>query len=220
MIKSALFDYNGTLYDDFKYHVITWKETLDELSNGKINFDYFFSRFAGAMDRYVIKDAFDMINVKADAEEIEKWAQIKEKKYRDYLINNHIDNSLPKGVEKLLDYIKAKGLPMNICTSSIKENVEFYFEFLKLDRWFDIKKVAYDNGIHKNKKTMYEECAKNSNVDMKDALVFEDSPTSIKEAIAAGARNIIALKRPDSIMLPEIKQIINDFSEVDYSIFD
>ena len=67
---------------------------------------------------------------------------------------------------------------------------------------------------------MYLECAKRLDIDIQDALIFEDSPKSIREAIATGCENIIIIKRNDSPSYPEIKQVIDDYTKLDYKIFE
>ena len=49
--------------------------------------------------------------------------------------------------------------------------------------------------------------------------MIEDSPNSINQAIKAGCKNIIAIKKEDTPDYPEIKQVIKDFTEIDYSLF-
>lgn len=65
---------------------------------------------------------------------------------------------------------------------------EFYFDLLKLDRWFDRNKTIYDDGRFSNKEEMYAECFKINAIDPQDTLVFEDSLGSIKAAIKAGCK--------------------------------
>lgn len=67
---------------------------------------------------------------------------------------------------------------------------------------------------------MYRSAAERIGADIQDCLVFEDSPKSIKEAIEAGCRNIIAIKRKDTPDFKEIVQTIRDFTEFDRNLLE
>lgn len=219
MIKAAFFDFNGTLYFDQDINKITWHETIDALSNKSIDFEPFYDKYKSVMDYIVIQDAFKLINKQYTKEEIDYWVNYKEDRYRQYGID-HNRTILPNGAEKLLNYLKDNNIPMILCTSSIIENVEYYYKYFNLNKWFNFNQTVYDTGEYSSKAQMYQECAKRLNVNIEDGIVFEDSPTSIKQAIEGGATKVIAIKRKDTPTLPQIKQIIRDYTELDYSIFD
>ena len=96
----------------------------------------------------------------------------------------------------------------------------FYFKYFDLKKWFDFNQTVYDTGEYVSKKEMYLECAKRLKIKIEDGVVFEDSPKSIKKAIEAGAKKVVAIKRNDTPTLKEIKQVIKDYIELDFSIFD
>ena len=105
-----------------------------------------------------------------------------------------------------------------MCTASIRENRDFYFAFLHLNRWFDIDKVVYDDGSYKDKGEMYLEGARRLGVQLSDCLVIDDSPGSILKAVEAGCENLVIIQKKDSPKLPQIRQKITDFDELDYSL--
>lgn len=219
MIKAVFFDFNGTLYFDQDINKITWNQTIDALSKNKIDFEPFYNKYKSVMDYIVIEDAFKLINKPYTKEEVEYWVNYKENRYRQYGID-HNRTVLPPGAEKLLDFLKKKDIPAILCTSSIIENVEYYYKYFNLSKWFNFEQTVYDTGEYNSKAQMYIECAKRLNVSIKDGIVFEDSPTSIRQAIDGGVNKVVAIKRNDTPDLKEIIQVINDFTELDYSIFD
>lgn len=219
MIKAAFFDFNGTLYFDQDINRITWKQTIDAISNNSIDFDSFFANYKAVMDYIVIEDAHKLINKSYTKQDIDYWVNYKEERYRQYGID-HNRTVLPPGAKDVLDYLKSKNIPVILCTSSIIENVDFYYDYFNLSNWFNKDQTVYDTGEYNSKAQMYKECARRLNVNIEDGVVFEDSSKSIKEAIEAGAKKVVAIKKDDTPSLPEIKQVIKDFSELDYSIFD
>lgn len=219
MVKGVFFDFNGTLYFDQDINKITWKQTIDKLSDNKINFEPFYKKYKSIMDFIVVEDAFKLINKKYSKEDVDYFVNYKENAYRQYGID-HGRTKLPAGAEKVLDYLKEKNIPVILCTSSIIENVEYYYKYFDLEKWFVFDQTVYDTGEYTSKSKMYQECAKRLNIKIEDGVVFEDSPKSIQEAIEAGAKKVVAIKRDDTPPLQEIKQVINDFTELDFSIFD
>ena len=218
-MKAVLFDFNGTLFFDADINYIAWKQTIDELSNSTIDFDEIYKEYKSVRNFLFIEKVFEMLGLPRDEEKIMYWAKRKETKYYHNYCKEHNRNKLAPGAEELLKYLKNNNIPINLCTASLKENVDFYFTYLGLDKWFDINLIAYDDGSFHDKTEMYRECAKRINVELEDCLVFEDSAKSIKEAIKAGCKSIVAIKKEDTPSLPEIRQVINDFTELDYSIF-
>lgn len=219
MVKAVFFDFNGTLYFDQDINKITWKQTIDALSGNQIDFEPFFAEFKAVMDYIVIEDAFKRINKPYTKKDIDYWVDYKENRYRQYGID-HNRTVLPPGAKEVLDYLKEYKIPVILCTSSITENVDFYYKYFNLDNWFNRDQTVYDTGEYNSKAQMYQECAKILGVKLSDGVVFEDSSKSIKEAIEGGATKVVAIKRNDTPILPEIKQVINDYTELDYSIFD
>lgn len=219
MVKGVFFDFNGTLYFDQDINRITWKETIDAISNNSIDFDSFFANYKAVMDYIVIEDAHKLINKPYTKQEIDYWVNYKEDRYRQYGID-HNRTVLPPGAKEVLDYLKSKNIPVILCTSSIIENVDFYYEYFNLSNWFNKDQTVYDTGEYNSKAQMYQECAKRLNISVEEGIVFEDSSKSIMQAIEAGAKKIVAIKKDDTPTVPEIKQVIKDFTELDYSIFD
>lgn len=219
MIKGIIFDYNGTIVDDDKQNIVAWTQIINELSNNSIDFNALLEENRGLMDRFMVSSAYKKINVKESKKENDYWVQKKEALYRQ-LSKKDPNYVIPDSLSNLLYYIKERNIPINMCTASIIENIDFYFEFLGLGTWFDKNKVVYDNGIFENKTEMYKEAAKVMNLDIKDCLVFEDSSISIDLAIKAGCKNIISVKNHDVSNLPEVIQVIDDFSQVDKSLFE
>lgn len=219
MVKGVFFDFNGTLYFDQDINRITWKETIDAISNNSIDFDSFFANYKAVMDYIVIEDAHKLINKPYTKQEIDYWVNYKEDRYRQYGID-HNRTVLPPGAKEVLDYLKSKNIPVILCTSSIIENVDFYYEYFNLSNWFNKDQTVYDTGEYNSKAQMYQECAKRLNINIEEGIVFEDSSKSIMQAIEAGAKKIVAIKKDDTPTVPEIKQVIKDFTELDYSIFD
>ena len=219
-IKAVLFDYNGTLFFDSDINEIAWRNTINELTNNSIDFDEIYKEYKSVRNVIFVSKVFEMMNYPIDQEKILYWAKRKETKYYHEYCRAHNRKSLSPGAEELLNYLIEKNIPINLCTASLIENVDFYFDYVGIGKWFNKNKIAYDDGSFKNKVDMYKACAERISIPIDQCLVIEDSAKSINEAIEAGCKNIIAIRKDDTPTHKEIIQIVDDLSEIDYSIFD
>ncbi|MBQ6559900.1 MAG: GNAT family N-acetyltransferase [Erysipelotrichaceae bacterium] len=219
-IEAVLFDFNGTLFFDSDINRIAWKDTLEELSGGKLDFATFYMQCVGTRNQPLVEKAFEELGIPVDEEQVMYWAKRKETRYYQEYCRKYERNQLAPGAIDFISYLKEKGIPYTMCTASLIENVEFYFSHLGLDKWFDINKVIYDDGIHINKKEMYLDGAAILEKPIRSCLVIDDSLQSIQGAIDAGCRQIIAIRNESTPDLPEIIQTVDDFSEIDLSVFD
>ena len=86
-------------------------------------------------------------------------------------------------------------IPHTIATASGKENMDFFFEHLYLDRWFARAQIIYDDGSRPGKPApeTYLQAAMNLRLKPADCVVVEDSLSGIQSAQTAGIGYIIAL---------------------------
>ena len=219
-MKAVLFDFNGTLFFDSDINAIAWRQTIAELTGDRIDFDQIYPEYKSVRNEIFVEKVFEMMGHPADPKEILYWARRKETKYYHSYCRQHHRNRLAPGAEELLDFLKEKKIPFNLCTASLKENVDFYFSYIGLNRWFDREIVAYDDGTFQNKVEMYQAAAERIGYEIGECLVFEDSPRSINEAIEAGCRSIVAIQREEIPQRKQILQVIRDFTEFDRKILE
>lgn len=220
MIKAVLFDFNGTLFQDAAINKKIWKKILNELTNNKIDFESFYSEFSNTHNHLIINEIRKryLNNKEID---VDYWSNKKEDTYKNYCLQHNLKQMTP-GAEEFLNYLKENNIKIGLCTSSIIGNVNFYYKNLNLYRWFTMEHTIYDTGEYDSKSKMYLDCAKSFEENIKDCLIIEDSPRAIFQAIKAGCKKIIAIKNEETKNLEyeEIKQTINNFNELDYSILD
>ena len=219
-IKAVLFDYNGTLFPDDDINAEAWKATIEELSGGRIDAAAFYDEFIGVRNYPFVEEVFRQLNLPLEEEKIMYWALRKETQYYQKICRASGRYGMLPGAEELLNRLKEERIPINMCTASLAVNVDFYFDYLKMERWFDRDRVVYDDGISYDKKDMYLEGARRMGVDIADCLVFDDSPASIRKAAEAGCENIVIIRKDNNPNLPQIRQRIRDFNEFDYRLLE
>ena len=198
---------------------MAWKQIINEIAGDKVNSEEYYKTGKQFMNYQIITQIYKMIHEPVDNNKVQYYAKQKEVIYQKLCIDLY-RNKMIDGAEKVLNYLKENNIPVVLCTSSIKSNVDFYYKNLNLERWFNKNQTVYDTGEYSGKVDMYLECAKRVNADIKKCVIFEDSPKSIKEAIQTGCPNIVIIKRDNSPTHPNIKQVIKDYNELDYSIFE
>ena len=211
----VIFDFNGVLLWDDEWHIQAWKEVGHELLGREIT-EQEFKEFWGRPNAGVFEYLFQ-ITPKAD--ELKNLITLKEQKYRDIAIKQK-DFMLSPGCETLLDKLRDQRIPFTMATSSEIVNVTFFFESLKLDRWFDMKKIVYDDGSMKGKPNpdVYLLAAQRIGLPPDTCMVVEDAKSGLIAAASAGIGKIIALvhDRNDTEKgsMPGVKKVIRSLEEV------
>ena len=220
MIETVIFDFNGTLYFDKDLNEQSWKIIYKEIIGNEDNFNNELETILSKKDDTNIKELFDRVGKAVDKETIDKYALKKETLYQE-LAKKQNRNELADGAYELLEYLNENKIKMILASASIKYNIDFYLNYCGLNKWFDYSRIAYDDGINKNKKEIYLKAIELSNTNIENILAFDDSSGSINSGIKAGIKKVIRInphgyKKVDShYILDEL----TDFKNLDYSIF-
>lgn len=220
--KGIIFDFNGTLFWDSEKHLEAWREYSRILRGTPFSDDemrqYMFGRTNEDIIAYCIGE-------KPTKEMVKKYQDEKESIYRDMCRNDMENFKLAKGAEDFLDFIVENEIPHTIATMSEKNNVDFFIEGFHLEKWFDIDKIVYDNGMIPGKPApdIYLIAANNIGVRPEDCIVIEDAVSGIESARRAGIGKIIAIESMDTreiySKIPAVTGIIADFDEFDRDLF-
>ena len=212
-MRAVLLDFNGTMFFDSSLHTEAWSKIYQDL----------YPEDTKSLESAVVCGPNNDAILKGMApwltpEERTVWSEKKEALYRRACKTKPEILHLVKGTEEFLDYLREHGIPFALASASIMSNVDFYFETFGLDRWFQKDQVVYDDGTYPDKGAMHLEAARRLNVDIRDCLLIEDSPSSIALAKQNGAGCIVAVgsSAPVSRLLDMgADRYIRDFSEFD-----
>lgn len=208
-MKAVLFDFNGTLFLDSFIHEEVWIQFFKEKLNYDMSKEEFYDRILGRDNNAIIRDMFQI----EDLSEIHRLSEEKEVMYRKRC--NSLEISLVKGAEEYFGTLKDKKIPFTIATGANQSNVDFYFEVFHLDKWFDYSKVVYDDGYFPGKPDPYgyiQACEK-IQVNPKDCIVIEDSPSGIEAAKRLGAKEIYVISEEEKI-IEGVNGVVKDFYEL------
>ncbi|MBQ9245590.1 HAD family phosphatase [bacterium] len=222
-MQGIIFDFNGTLFFDSQLHYDAWRIYSKKLRGFEFSDDEMRTKMFGRTNADIIEYA---LGRKPEPELVEKLAKEKEAMYREQCKKNPNMLVLSPGAETFLDFLKQNNIPRTIATMSEWDNVEFYINEFKLERWFDLDKIVYSNGKIPGKPApdIYQIAAKNINLSPSNCVVVEDALSGINAANAAGIGMIIAIASIESDNLykniPCVKQVIHNFDEINRVLFD
>jgi len=216
MFKGAVFDFNGTLFWDTHLHNEAWDIFL-------LRHEIYLSDeeklkvLHGKNNELIIEELFGNKLTPGEAREL--YLE-KENIYQKMCIDRNMD--LAPGVISLLDFLKTLRFPMTIATASGIENVEFYFEYLDLEKWFRRVSVSYNDGATKSKPDpeIFIKAINKLGISPEKTVIFEDSVAGIKAAESSGAGKVIIVSSTafDYSSFPH--EVITDFDHVDRRIFN
>ncbi|MDD4369461.1 MAG: HAD family phosphatase [Anaerostipes sp.] len=212
--KGIIFDFNGTLFFDNDKHVLAWGAISKLLRGRDITNEELHQKLNGTPN---IHNVQYMMDGKATKEEESKYSLLKEEYYRDFCRKDKETFHLVEGVVEFFNELKENQVPFTIASASIKDNIDFFVESFHLDTWMKPSDIIYDDGTYENKIQMFQNAADVIGVRIEDTLIYEDSYSGIKNAYAAGCKNIVVIcpneKREEYLQFPGVIRTIEDFSQ-------
>ncbi len=178
-IKGLIFDLDGTLADTMPLHIDAWFAT-GETYGVNITAQMVEER-AGTPTIQVIQQLNELYNWDIDPSEF------REKKNSVYL-DLKKNNGKIQPVQRVVDIAGSfhGKLPMAIGTGSIRYNASMALKDLEIGDWFEAMYTADDVINPKPHPETFLKCAEHIKIDPKDCLVYEDGPSGITAALAAG----------------------------------
>ncbi len=213
--KAVIFDFNGTLFWDTLFHNSAWdiflaKHNILLAENEKK------IRIHGRTNHDILPDLF---RKKLTDSQINTFILEKESIYQQMITKFHLE--LAPGAVEFFDFLKLKHIPFTIATASGKENVDFFFEYLKLKQWFDYEQVVLNNNSFKAKPApdIYLKASEILKTSPENCIVFEDSDIGIQAAENAGIGKIFKVNSSYERHETSKYQTISKFNEVNKNLF-
>lgn len=200
--KAYLFDMDGVLVDNCRYHVLSWLE-FARRHGGKLT-ERQIVEWMGAPGRdYIVR----MFDEPQSPERVDELMQEKESLYRE-LYRPHL--APRKGLMDFLRSARAAGIPCAVVTGGSKANVDYVLDGLNIRAFFAciVDSSHYERG--KPAPDCYLQAARRLGVSPDACTVFEDAVNGIEAAQAAkmrvvaitgtNARETLAAVSPDLIV--------------------
>ncbi len=207
---AVIFDMDGVLVDNLKYHVTAWLKFCE--NHGiSLTEDDFYKNLNGKNSR----DSFLYIFKKTISQsDVEKFTDEKESLYRSLYL------PFIKPAEGLIDFLKelkSNDVKIAIGTSAIQKNIDFTLNNTKIRDYFDAIVHAEMVTHGKPAPDIYLKAAEILNLSAKSCIVFEDALLGIEAGQKAGMKvvgvttshTVEELKHTD-MQIPDFKGLTFD----------
>ncbi|WP_254174960.1 HAD family hydrolase [Planktothrix pseudagardhii] len=205
MLKAILFDLDGTLTNTDPFHYQTWANVLATYQI-TIDSSFYKTHISGKTNAEIVKDIFPHFSAKEGL----KLANLKESKFRELAVNLE-----PlEGLNDFLYWVKKQSFKTGLVTNAPRENTDFMLKMLNLSDYFDQVILSDEIGIGKPDPAPYQYCLNQLNILAEEAIAFEDSPSGIRSAIAAGIETIGVASTHEPKILTDlgVALVIEDFN--------
>jgi HAD superfamily hydrolase (TIGR01509 family) len=177
MLSAILFDLDGTLANTDPIHFTVWQDLLAEY---KLNCDrtFYQTYISGRTNAEILQDLLPQLS----SQEALQLTELKEKRYR------QLAQSLEPmpGLAQILEWTANQGLKQAAVTNAPRENAYHMLAALELTDTFPILILAEDAPPGKPDPAPYNLALIRLEVKSTEAIAFEDSPSGIRAAVAAG----------------------------------
>jgi len=178
VIRGAIFDMDGVLVNNARYHIRAWQQLGKEL--GKEFRAEDIRRVFGRRNREMLAV---LTGRQYPKEELERITGHKEELYRAIIGPEIVPMT---GLVEFLGQLKKAGLKAAVATSGPKENVEFVMERLNIGQYFDAIATGGEVQRAKPAPDIFLLAAQRLGLPPLECVVFEDSTAGIEAATSAG----------------------------------
>jgi len=197
---ALIFDLDGVVIDSMPMHLAAWESYLESLGVQAVDVG---PRMHGRRNDDIV---LEFIGGDLSPNQIFEHGAAKEALFRD-MMRPHIQLHLVPGIAAFLD--QCKGSPIGLATNAEPANVDFVLDGAGLRNAFNVIVDGHQVKRPKPFPDVYLRAAALLGVDPRNSIVFEDSPTGIAAARAAGA--IVAGVGSAAGQLTDVDVAIRDF---------
>lgn len=210
-MKIIIFDFDGVILDSENSHFIAFNEGLKNL-NINISEDEYYSKYISLDDRGVITNVVNDKNISVTNEEIDMIIKNK----NDYFESRLIDNSkLFPGVEELIIQL-SKNFVLSIGSGANRSEIIKTLKNNNIYDYFEIIVSANEVNNPKPNPETYNRVLENINTDfnINEIIVIEDSPGGIEAAKSAGLKCIAITNTFDNKQLRKADIIVSNYEDI------
>jgi beta-phosphoglucomutase len=205
-ITALLFDMDGVLVDNDAFHFKSF-EIFCKKYGITFSSEFYTSTITGRTNEAIMRALF---GEGITLQEVNKLAFEKEKIYRD-IFKPYI--KLPNGLLELLELANKKNVSCAVASNGPFENIDFVLDETGIRKYFTVAVNATMVKEGKPAPDIYLKAAELLGKTVQECVVFEDSPTGIKAAVAANIKVIGLSTTHKEDELKGTEFIVSDFTD-------
>lgn len=193
MLEALLFDLDGTLTHSDPVHFETWKHLLEGYGLA-IDPPFYQQHFNGRLNEHIIQHLLPQLSYDEGVE----LSRYKEAEFR----RRAADVLEPlAGLLDLLSWMGDRHLKRAVVTNAPRENAYFMLQVLRLEETFPVVILGEELERGKPDPMPYQFALDGLDVVPGQAVAFEDSPSGVNAAVAAGITTVgIASSQPEAVL--------------------
>lgn len=206
MLSALLFDLDGTLADTDRLHEQAWIEAL-AAQGIQADHHYYQTHISGGLNPEIAARVLPHLS----EEERQAFIENKEGRFRQMA-----KGILPiPGLGQLWNWAKGQGLKRALVSNAPRDNALHLLVMLGLE--FDLVVLAEELSAGKPDPLPYRTALEQLGIAPGRALAFEDSPSGVRSAVAAGIPTVALTTghQPAALQAVGASLIIRDFSDPD-----
>jgi HAD superfamily hydrolase (TIGR01509 family) len=192
---------DGVLVHSMPLHTLAWERYLAKLGITVENLE---QRMHGKRNSELVRD---MIGANLPADVVFHHGAEKERLFREMMIAGGLSQYAIPGIREFLD--RYSGVPKAVASNAEPQNIDFVLDKFDLRRYFPVAVNGMQVARPKPFPDVYLEAARQLNTPPALCIVFEDSPTGVEAARAAGMRVVAVETTPTTFEDVQLK--IKDF---------
>jgi HAD superfamily hydrolase (TIGR01509 family) len=177
----AVFDMDGVIVDNRKYHVLAWK-AFARTHGVPFDIRHFKDHLFGRVNREIFMGLYGHTLPES---EVIAWAEEKESLYRS-LYKGHVEPA--RGLVTFLRALSARGIPAAVATAAPRMNLDFALDEAGLRPYFQALVDVGQVRRGKPAPDLYLMAAEAIGVPASRCVAFEDSYPGLESALAAGMK--------------------------------
>ena len=182
MLKAVLFDLDGTLANTDPIHFQIWQELLVPYGM-TIDQEFYDRRISGRLNIDIVQDLLPQLSP-------DDGVAFSDNKEAQFLATAADQLQRMPGLTDFLHHIERRGYAAALVTNAPRPNAEFMLKTLALNGVFQPVIIADDLPKGKPDPLPYQTALDILGIVSDEAIVFEDSPSGVRAAIAAGITTI------------------------------
>ncbi|MBI4281404.1 HAD family phosphatase [Candidatus Uhrbacteria bacterium] len=201
---ALIFDMDGVVVDNTKYHALAW-QAFSAKYGKMLTLDQVKKHILGRFNREIFAE---LLQRKLKRSEAHQLAEKKEALYR--TIYAKAIRPLP-GLPKFLAMLHKAGVPIALATAAPPSNVRWVLRKTRLTKYFSV--IIDDTGVKRGKPhpDIFLKCAKFLHVVPRNCIVFEDGVLGILAGKRAGMKVVGVATTDKSSAIRNTDLVIKDF---------